>query len=105
MSTGFPELTDSFLSGQDIFFGQFNEIEFYVEDTEQEHLYFNVLKKLFPDLKFEKIFPLNGKVNVVNESKLHVSNKKKVFIVDLDFDHILGTKLNYSNLFYLNKYL
>jgi hypothetical protein len=104
MNSGFPELTDSFLAGQDIFYGQFNEIEFYVEDYEQEHLYFNVLKKLFPTVKFEKIFPLNGKGNVITESQLNIGNKKKVFIVDLDFDHILGAKVAQPNLFYLKKY-
>ena len=42
MEEGFPELTDSFLSGQDILYKQFNDIEFYVEDFEQEHLYYNI---------------------------------------------------------------
>ena len=90
MNEGFPELTDSFLSGQDILYTQFNDIEFYVEDTEQEHFYFNILKKLFPDLNFEKIFPLNGKDNVRDSARLNIGNKKKVYIVDLDFDHILN---------------
>lgn len=104
MNSGFPELTDSFLSGQDILYSQFNDIEFFVEDTEQEHFYFNVLKKLFPDLKFEKIFPLNGKKNVSDAAIINVGNKKKVYIVDLDFDHILNAVQNLDNLFYLRKY-
>ncbi len=104
MNEGFPELTDSFLSGQDILYTQFNDIEFYVEDTEQEHFYFNILKKLFPDLNFEKIFPLNGKDNVRDSARLNIGNKKKVYIVDLDFDHILNKVENLDNLFYLRKY-
>lgn len=104
MNSGFPELTDSFLSGQDILYSQFNDIEFFVEDTEQEHFYFNVLKKLFPDLKFEKIFPLNGKKNVSDAAIINAGNKKKVYIVDLDFDHILNAVQNLDNLFYLRKY-
>lgn len=104
MASGFPELTDSFLSGQDIFYSQFNEIEFYVEDIDQEHFYYNVLRKLFPILKFEKIFPLNGKTNVKNAARANLGNKKKVYIVDLDFDHILGTIEDINNLFYLKKY-
>jgi len=104
MNEGFPELTDSFLAGQDIFYVQFNEIEFYVEDTDQEHFYFNILKKLFPDLVFEKIFPLNGKDNVQAVSLVNIGNKKKVFIVDLDFDAILGKVIIQENLFYIKKY-
>lgn len=104
MNLGFPELTDSFMSGQDILYTQFNDIEFFVEDKEQEHFYFHILKKLFPDLKFEKIFPLNGKKNVRDTASLNVGNKKKVYIVDLDFDNILNTVVNLDNLFYLRRY-
>lgn len=104
MNSGFPELTDSYLSGQDILYTQFNDIEFFVEDTEQEHFYFNVLKKLFQDLKFEKIFPLNGKKNVSDAAAFNLGNKKKVYIVDMDFDHILGKVQSLDNLFYLRRY-
>lgn len=104
MDTGFPEYTDSFLLGQDILYTQFNDIEFYVEDFEQEHFYFNILKKLFTDLKLGKIFPLNGKNNVCNAARLNIGNKKKVYIVDLDFDQILDKVETINNLFYLKRY-
>lgn len=104
MENGFPAFTDSYLAGQNLLYAQFNDIEFYVEDTEQEHFYFNVLKKLFPHLQFEKIFPLNGKTNVKIDARANVGNKKKVYITDLDFDHILGTIEDLDNLFYLEKY-
>jgi hypothetical protein len=104
MNNGFPELTDSFLLGQDIMYAQFNSINFYVEDTDQEHFYFNILKKLFPNILFEKIFPLNGKDNVVTAAKKTNGDKSKVYIVDLDFDEILNNKENEENLFYLRRY-
>lgn len=104
MNIGFPELVDSFLSGQDILYKQFNKIEFYIEDKDQEHLYFNILKTLFPKIKFEKIFPLNGKTNVINEAGLNLGNKAKIFIVDLDFDKILRRVVRLDNLFYLKCY-
>ena len=104
MKDGFPELTDSFLAGQDILYSQFNDIDFYVEDTEQEHFYYNIFRKLFPEIKLDKIFPLNGKKNVIDAAKLTIGDKKKVYIVDLDFDKILGRRENISNIFYLEKY-
>lgn len=104
LSNNFPELNESFLSGQDIFYGQFNKLNFYVEDVDQEHFYFNILRKLFPDLKFDKIFPLNGKANVITEAKKNTTVKDKVFIVDLDFDEILDKKEFQDNLFYLERY-
>ena len=104
MQDGFPELTDSFLFGQDILYKQFNSINFYVEDTEQEHLYYQILKKIFPDISFDKIFPLNGKTNVTNAAKANLSRKNKIYIVDLDFDEILFKKHTVDNLFYLQRY-
>jgi hypothetical protein len=104
MEFGFPELTDSFLAGQDIFYEQFNDAEFYVEDTEQEHLYLNILKQLFPEITIGKIFPLNGKTNLKNHAKINTEDKSKIYIADLDFDKILGTKEDIANVFYLNKY-
>ena len=101
---GFPELTSSFLLGQDLFYQQFNNINFYVEDTEQENLYYQILKKLFPNIDFEKIFPLNGKDNVQDAARENINCKDKVYIVDLDFDGILGSKLYLKNLFYLERY-
>lgn len=104
MQFGFPEITDSFLRGQDIVYTQFNDIEFYVEDIEQENFYFEIFKKLFPNLKFEKIFPLGGKSNVFTEAGNNRGNKKKIYIVDLDFDEILGVKNENENIFYLERY-
>ncbi len=104
MDSGFPELTDSFLAGQDVFYAQFNDVFFYVEDTEQEHLYFNVLSRLFSDVQFDRIFPLNGKTNLKNHARNNTGDKSKIYIADIDFEDILGTKEELENVFYLNKY-
>ncbi len=99
-----PTLSDSFLKGQNILYRQFNDVEFYIEDTEQENLYYHILKNLFSDVKFEKIFPLNGKKNVKDDCVLNIGNKNKVYIVDKDFDDILNKTELYDNLFYLKSY-
>jgi len=104
MTDGFPELSDSFLAGQDIFYTQFNDVSFYVEDTEQEHLYFNILKRLFNDVQFDKIFPLHGKTNLKNHARGNTTDKSKIYIADIDFEEILETKEELNNVFYLSKY-
>ncbi|MGR3180066.1 MAG: DUF4435 domain-containing protein [Candidatus Anammoxibacter sp.] len=104
MKSGFPTIPESFYFAQDIFYDQFNAINFYVEDEKQENLYFQILKKIFSDIKLAKIFPLNGKVNVVTEAKLTIHDKTKVYIVDGDFDILLKKIENLPNLFYLKKY-
>ncbi|MBK9257407.1 MAG: DUF4435 domain-containing protein [Saprospiraceae bacterium] len=99
-----PTKSDSFLKGIDIFYTQFNEVNFYIEDEDQENFYHVILQKLFPDIMLSKIFPLRGKKNVIDKSKRHIGDNKKVFIVDKDFDDLLGKKIIQSNLFYLNEY-
>ncbi len=99
-----PQLSQSYLSGQDIFWSQFNEVNFYIEDTEQENLYLVILSKLFKDLRFLKIFPLNGKQNVINEAKINSGNRSKIYIVDKDFDDLHNIIINIDNLFYLDRY-
>lgn len=99
-----PQMSQTYLLGQDILYKQFNEISFYVEDENQENLYFVILKKLFPDIKFEKIFPLGGKSPVLHEARNNIGDRKKVFIVDKDFDDILRQKISLDNVFYLEQY-
>lgn len=100
----FPTKGDNYLLGQDVLWSQFNDINFYVEDVNQENFYFLILKKLFPSIKLNRIFPLGGKDNVILEANKSLRNKKKVFILDLDFDEILNKKQNIKNLFYLERY-
>lgn len=95
------------LGALDIFYARLNEVHFYVEDTEQENLYFTILKKHFPEINFSKIFPLDGKSNVLTHAK-DPANKggmvKRVYIVDQDFDHLLGSVENIRSVFYLDRY-
>lgn len=99
-----PRKSEAFLKGVDIFYTQFNDINFYIEDEEQENFYFEIFKKLFPNVKLNKIFPLRGKNNVIEKAIRNNGSKKKIFLVDKDFDDLLGTKKTLSNLFYLENY-
>jgi len=99
-----PVKNDNYRAGEDIFYIQFNDISFYIEDADQENFFFCILKKLFPEIRIEKIFPLNGKDNVIDTSLLNKTDKKKVFIVDKDFDDILEKVIDSPNLFYLERY-
>jgi hypothetical protein len=103
-NNGFPEKSDTFYLGQDLMFTQFNDVNFYIEDEDQENLYFEILKSQFPNVIFGKIFPLNGKKNVITEAKENLSIKNNIYIVDKDFDDILNKKETVANLFYLNQY-
>lgn len=104
LENSIPQKSDAFLKGIDIFYVQFNDVNFYIEDEDQENFYYEIFKKLFPEIKLTKIFPLNGKDNVLKKAQKNKNDKKKIFLVDKDFDDILGKKVNQSNLFYLQQY-
>ena len=102
-----PTRSSAALSALDIFYTNFNEVNFYVEDIEQENLYFAILKKHFPAIIFSKIFPLGGKSAVLAHAKNPINKKSKtknIYIVDQDFDHLLGRVEKIKNVFYLERY-
>lgn len=98
-----PQKSEGYLYGQSVFFVQFNEVDFFVEDEEQEEFYYVILSKLFPDIRLEKIFPLGGKKNVVKHLS-DANTKRSIYIVDKDFDDLLGVIVEHERLFYLDRY-
>jgi len=99
-----PTKSKAHLNAESIFYVQFNSISFYIEDKDSENFFFEILKKIFPKIRLGKIFPLNGKDNVLIHSALNLDDKTKVYIVDKDFDDLLDQKKARANLFYLKRY-
>src|SRR6476620_3681297 len=100
-----PRKTESYLFAESVFFEQFNKVEFFFEDEKREELYYVILRKLFPDVQFQKIFCLNGKDSVIEKAETSKNKKKRIFIIDKDFDDLLGiVRHDLPNLFYLQKY-
>ena len=44
LADSMPTKSDAFLKGIDIFYLQFNDVDFYIEDEEQENFYFEIFK-------------------------------------------------------------
>lgn len=102
-----PSRSSDGLAALDVFYNVFNEVNFYVEDTDQENLYEEIFRTIFPSVKFQKIFPLGGKAAVLAHATDPVNNTlltKRIYILDKDFDDLLGTMLNMGNVFYLDRY-
>lgn len=102
-----PAWSTDALAARDIFFEEFNCVNFYVEDKEQENLYYLILCKLFPTILITQIFPLDGKTNTIAHAidpvNAHQASRS-VYILDKDFDDLLGRKVIQENIFYLPKY-
>lgn len=102
-----PTWSTDALAARDVFFEPYNDVNFYVEDEEQENLYHLVLSKLFPAIRITQIFPLKGKSNIL----VHVKDpanlpraSQSIYILDKDFDDLLGTAVKQNNIFYLPKF-
>lgn len=91
------------LAALDIFYDEFNDVHFYVEDIDQENLYETILRKIFPELTIARIFPLGGKPSVLSHLEQNDSTRA-IYILDKDFDDLLNIKINNSKLFYLERY-
>jgi len=95
------------MAALDIFYSDFNDVNFYVEDEEQENLYEVIFRKLFSHLRVARIFPLGGKAAVLQHAASNSNDSIKNFrayVVDRDFDHLLGTQFNHPQVFYLDRF-
>lgn len=102
-----PRRSRDALAALDIFYDEFNDVHFFVEDEEQENLYEVILRRMFPELKVARIFPLGGKQAVlghVPEVAGEGTTPRCVYLVDKDFDDLLGKKVQKPMLFYLDRY-
>lgn len=106
LENSIPKKSTKYYLGEAVVRSQFNEVQFYFEDRDQQELYYSIMKKLFGEkIKFDKIFITNGKENAYELLKKHKNNNKKIFILDKDFDDLLRTKRrSVKNLFYLDRY-
>ena len=71
-----------------------NLVSVYVEDKDKEYFYDEIMKRLLRDKAVHtKVFGLGGKTQVVeqfNQQKRSVALSRKFFLIDGDFDELLG---------------
>lgn len=102
-----PSLSEDGLYARDVFHMDFTDFFFYVEDEDQENFYLLVLKALYPKIRFEQVFALGGKENVLAHWRTHSRHpmsKPAIYLLDKDYDDILGRVQLADNLVYLQKY-
>lgn len=102
-----PARSPDGLAALDVFYAGFNEINFYVEDAEQENLYEVILRSHFPSVRIDRIFPLGGKEAIRSHAE-HPQNNVipayRAYILDRDFDHLLQLQCDHPNVFYLDRF-
>ena len=106
-SDAIPTRGDAGLAALDIFYTGFNEVNIYFEDEDQENLYQLIVNKILPQYRITRLFPLGGKSNVLKHARDPENSErggKLVYILDKDFDDVLGKVVIIPNVFYLDKY-
>jgi hypothetical protein len=100
-----PSESPASLYARSVFFRQFNDVDIYVEDADQENLYFTIFSKLFPALKLGHVFPLGGKQNLLARASDGKDLARiSVYVADKDFDDCFGLIVVRDNVFYLKRY-
>jgi hypothetical protein len=100
----FPRKSPNYLYAQSVFFTQFNDIDFYIEDEHKESLYFSILSRLFRGVRIDRIFPLGGKKAVIQHAQVPPQGRQSVHILDKDFDDLLGATVAFPTVVYLDRY-
>ncbi|SDR45864.1 Protein of unknown function [Burkholderia orbicola] len=100
-----PAYSEDALAAIDVFLFEFNDCLFYVEDVGQENLYLSILGKIMPDVKIDNIFPLGGKENVLTHCRENPASRRPAFyILDMDYDDLLGEVVEDERIIYLKRY-
>lgn len=86
----------------------YNDIEVYVEDTANQNLWLKLLRQILPaNIKLSSITMLGGREKVLAACALDqkVDKRKRIYIIDGDFDFIRGkSKPRLKNLYRLRAY-
>lgn len=107
---GRPAYSEHGLENRPLFFAGCNNVNIYVEDTDKEYVYEQILERLFENgLRFQSIFPLNGKQAVLARCRINGAYEPdgtpNIYIVDGDFDNLWDEqKENLPGLIYLTRY-
>jgi len=93
------------LNNRDLFLEGQNAVLIYCEDEGFEEFYGRLLRRLVPDVMYEDILCLGGKTEVLKKaSEGPVAGKKRVFLLDKDFDDITGVIKSSAGIVYLGRY-
>lgn len=80
-----------------------NDIEIYVEDKSCANIWLHIIRRaLGPDIKLKTVNMLGNRTNVVDACKLDQANdgRKRLYIIDGDYDDLIGKKDESLSYFY-----
>jgi len=102
----FPEYSATAKAEIDLFLQQSADVIFYFEDEHHEAVYERLVHRLFPSTLSIFVICPGGKTKVIEKakSKLEREDIITIYVVDKDFDDLLGNIQDIPNLYYLNAF-
>jgi len=93
------------LRGLVFLFRPYNDIDIMVEDVSCRNMYETLFERI-ADGRFRivRIFQLGGRDEVISECAKHAGDTRALYLIDGDFDVLLGKKIVMPNLYQLNVY-
>jgi len=88
-----PERSVQAKSAKSVFFEDVNDIDIYIEDTAfgYQKLFTILFSRVLDDkYKVSKVFPLGGRVAVLDQHKEHAGNRPSLYIIDGDLFLLIG---------------
>ncbi|EGT3625937.1 DUF4435 domain-containing protein [Morganella morganii] len=99
--SGLPQWSKPASRSLGYFYRDFQEIDIYVEDSDSEVFYNEILNRVLGgSVKIKKIFCLNGRGNVTDNCRAYQDSFPALFIIDGDLQLFFGEKeTEHKNLF------
>jgi hypothetical protein len=100
----FPRYTEQGKDALDLFLGDGIAILFYFEDSKSEAIYERLVRRLFPLARRFQTICLGGKEKVIAKARQDRDMPAQyIFIVDKDYDDLLGQLEDAPDLFYWDR--
>lgn len=103
--SGLPAYSRLGLGNKDLFLGQRNEVLIYCEDEGWEEFYWRLLNRVPLNFTIQDVFCVGGKGEALKRLKEpEVDGKKRIILVDKDFDDLTGSVRGDPGIVYLARY-
>jgi len=101
----FPEYSESARGSIDLFIADQVAFIFYFEDGRHESVYERLVRLLFPRVPSFGVICPGGKSKVIEKARSRrVAGPTYIFVVDKDFDDLLGKVQTVDDLYYLDRH-
>jgi len=100
-----PSYSEAGIDVLDAFYQDYVAAIFFFEDEHHESVYERILLRLIPTIRSFKVICLGGKSKVIAKAKeQRPAGAKWLFVLDKDFDDLLGSIFVHSDVYYLRAF-